>query len=109
MAPNIIVAMAYTIHAYLLGDSSYSRMLCHGARRMPCRDGAVLVASGSVDAMEALEMRDFPQTIAKNSTALRVLIVDDEPLIRWSDAETLADRGFEVVETGDARGARSAV
>jgi DNA-binding NtrC family response regulator len=36
-----------------------------------------------------------------------VLIVDDEPLIRWSVAETLADRGCSVVETGDACGARA--
>jgi DNA-binding NtrC family response regulator len=45
----------------------------------------------------------------KNSTPLRVLVADDEPLIRWSVSETLHDAGHEVVETGDARGARSAV
>jgi DNA-binding NtrC family response regulator len=39
----------------------------------------------------------------------RVLIVDDEPLIRWSVAETLTDRGYDVVESGDARGARATV
>ena len=54
-------------------------------------------------------MRDFPRTVEKNPVTLRVLVVDDEPLIRWSIAETLADRGCDVVETGDARGARSAV
>jgi DNA-binding NtrC family response regulator len=45
----------------------------------------------------------------KNPAALRVLVVDDEPLIRWSVAETLTDCGYDVVETGDASGARSAV
>ena len=45
----------------------------------------------------------------KNHAVPRVLIVDDEPLIRWSVSETLADHGCEVVETGDARGARLAV
>ena len=45
----------------------------------------------------------------KKSPALRVLVVDDEPLIRWSLAETLGDRGYEVVEMADARGARGAV
>jgi DNA-binding NtrC family response regulator len=47
--------------------------------------------------------------VEKIPAALRVLVVDDEPLIRWSVAETLTDRGYEVVETGDASGARSAV
>ena len=45
----------------------------------------------------------------KNHAVPRVLIVDDEPLIRWSVSETLADHGCEVVETGDAHGARLAV
>src|SRR3982751_6633087 len=61
------------------------------------------------DAMEPTEPRDFPRDAVKNPAALRVLVVDDEPLIRWSVAETLSDRGYQVVETGDACGARSAV
>jgi len=32
-----------------------------------------------------------------------VLIVDDEPLIRWAIGETLEHRGYEVCEAGDAR------
>jgi DNA-binding NtrC family response regulator len=59
--------------------------------------------------MGPLEMRDFPRMDEKNHAALRVLVVDDEPLIRWSVSETLTDLGYEVVETGDASGARSAV
>jgi DNA-binding NtrC family response regulator len=42
-------------------------------------------------------------------SVVRVLVVDDEPLIRWSVAETLIERGFEVVESGDASSARSAI
>lgn len=45
----------------------------------------------------------------KKSPAARVLVVDDEPLIRWSLTETLSDRGYQVVESGDGRGARTAV
>lgn len=31
-----------------------------------------------------------------------VLIVEDDPLIRWSGAETLAEAGFEVLEAANA-------
>jgi two-component system response regulator AtoC len=41
----------------------------------------------------------------KNSPVLRVLVVDDEPLIRWSLAETLTDMGHVVVESGDGASA----
>jgi DNA-binding NtrC family response regulator len=40
---------------------------------------------------------------------LRVLVVDDEFLIRWSLAQTLSDCGWHVVDASDARGARQAV
>ena len=45
----------------------------------------------------------------RRSSPLHVLVVDDEPLIRWSLTETLTDRGYHVVESGDGRSARSAV
>jgi two-component system response regulator HydG len=53
-------------------------------------------------------VRDFSH-IVKKPPALRVLVVDDEPLIRWSLTETLNDCGHQVVETGDGRGARGAM
>jgi two-component system, NtrC family, response regulator AtoC len=59
--------------------------------------------------MEALEPREFPRDAGKKPALIRVLVVDDEPLIRWSLAETLTERGYVVVQTGDASGARSAV
>ena len=47
--------------------------------------------------------------MARKSTALRVLVVDDEPLIRWSMVETLSDRGHQTMEAGDAKSALAAV
>ena len=39
----------------------------------------------------------------KKSAGSRVLIVDDEPLIRWSMSETLASDGYVIVQAADAR------
>jgi DNA-binding NtrC family response regulator len=38
-----------------------------------------------------------------------VLVVDDEPLVRWSVSETLSDSGYRVVQAGDALSALEAV
>jgi DNA-binding NtrC family response regulator len=51
----------------------------------------------------------FSPVTPNNSRALRVLVVDDEPLIRWSLAETLSERGHVVTEAGDAAATRDAV
>ena len=45
-------------------------------------------------------MRVFPH-MNENFRALRVLVVEDELLIRWSIAETLAHAGHTVIEAED--------
>ena len=51
---------------------------------------------------------NIPQ-MARKSPRLRVLVVDDEPLIRWSLTETLEDSGHEVAEAADRASAARAV
>jgi two-component system, NtrC family, response regulator AtoC len=43
--------------------------------------------------------------VPEKSRGLRVLIVDDEPLIRWSLAETLSESGHRVTEASDGASA----
>ena len=50
------------------------------------------------------EPRTFPLR-AKEFALRRVLVVDDEPLVRWSCAETLADHGFQAIEVDSGAGA----
>jgi DNA-binding NtrC family response regulator len=60
--------------------------------------------AGSTRVATPLELGNFPHD-AKRSTAARVLVVDDESLIRWSLAETLAGSGYEVTEAQDGASA----
>jgi len=47
--------------------------------------------------------------MVKESTPLRVLIVDDEPLICWALAETLGGHGDTVIKVGNGEAALRAV
>jgi DNA-binding NtrC family response regulator len=42
-------------------------------------------------------------------TTPNVLVVDDEPLVRWSVSETLSDSGYRVTQAGDALSALEAL
>ena len=44
-----------------------------------------------------------------NKAPLNVLVVDDEPLIRWAVTEMLGDLDFQAVQAGDARSAMAAI
>ena len=50
---------------------------------------------------------EFP--IGRGEVRRRVLVLDDEPLIRWAAAVTLADAGFEVVEASSVSTARRVI
>lgn len=51
--------------------------------------------------------RNSPQSTKKSPA--RILVVDDEPLVRWSVSETLTDEGYEVAEAGDGASAIQAL
>jgi DNA-binding NtrC family response regulator len=48
---------------------------------------------------------NFSPPAAKKPAARDVLVIDDEPLIRWSLTETLAEAGHTVSEAGDRESA----
>ena len=54
------------------------------------------------------QARDFAPC-PRNSRHDRVLVVDDESLVRWSVAETLRAGGFEIAEAADASSAFAAL
>ena len=67
-----------------------------------------LMEGGSTAAGSETLPRDFSPMLEKTPN-VRVLIVDDEPLIRWALGETLVERGYGVLEAGDGQGAVQAL
>jgi CheY-like chemotaxis protein len=59
------------------------------------------IKTSPFQAMKPFAAWDIPLTAGKSPA--RVLIVDDEPLIRWSLAELLTECGCQVAEAGDAQ------
>jgi DNA-binding NtrC family response regulator len=55
------------------------------------------------------EPTSFSTMALNNPPGLCVLVVDDEPLIRWSLTETLTEHGHVVTEAADAATARRRV
>ena len=52
-------------------------------------------------------MRSISHMLKKSAPS--VLVVDDEALIRWTLGETLTERGYTVIQAGDARSAVAAI
>lgn len=48
-------------------------------------------------------------TMARDSSGLRVLVIEDEFLVRWAIAQTLARDGHHVIEAADGVGAMRAL
>jgi len=66
-----------------------------------------LVLGDPFDVYQGLSAHFSPLVV--NNRPIRVLVVDDELLIRWSLAETLTEQGFIVTEASDAASARQAI
>ena len=67
----------------------------------------VTMASDSVRLRRETGAENSMET-AKKSTSPTVLVVDAEPLVCWSIAEVLGERGYEVTEAHDAASAMRA-
>jgi DNA-binding NtrC family response regulator len=69
---------------------------------------AITQAIGAPPALDGQVATGNSPQLAKKSARARILVVDDEPLIRWSVAEILAERGYEVSEADNAESATRA-
>ena len=49
--------------------------------------------------------RESVQAAPDNLSQVNVLVIDDDPLIRWAVGEMLGDLGCQVVQASDARSA----
>jgi DNA-binding NtrC family response regulator len=77
-----------------------------GALFDAAKDGSSM--SAQYPAASETSPRDIPER-ARKFPVQHILVVDDERLVRWAIAETLGDRGYDVLEAGDAASARRAM
>lgn len=66
----------------------------------PARCAIAGIFEGNVANPDVEPMGKF--ALSSKISARHVLVVDDEPLIRWSVAESLSDIGFDVEQAADA-------
>jgi DNA-binding NtrC family response regulator len=59
--------------------------------------------------MDASKTGDSSHFAVKILTPDRVLVIDDDDLMRWAVAETLREDGWQVIEAGDRREAEAAL
>jgi len=83
--------------ALLAADISPDCELIRGPRARPARAHRARPHGG---------LLEFSRRV---STTPTVLVVDDEPLVRWSVCETLGESGYAVAQAGDALQALAAV
>jgi DNA-binding NtrC family response regulator len=59
--------------------------------------------------VRATETSDSSHAAEEKLTPMRVLVIDDDPMMRWALTETLRERGWQVAEGGDARETEAAI
>jgi DNA-binding NtrC family response regulator len=55
------------------------------------------------------ETRNSSHIVGKKVTPMRVLVIDDDRLMRWALTETLRQRGWQTSEAANAREAKAAI
>jgi DNA-binding NtrC family response regulator len=79
--------------------------VCDGMKPVACTIDDTL----AVKPRNRAQLRVGNSPLGVKKSPRRVLVVDDEPLIRWSVSESLADVGYDVEQASDAASALRAV
>src|SRR4051794_9297091 len=84
-------------------SSLRSRATARGSGRVECGIGNELVVDNSPFTHGNCALRgDYSAIVRELLPMITVMVVDDEPLIRWAVREILEDAGYGVVEAGSA-------